>query len=121
MYDLCKKAIEENDKETARRISKKFLRGEQIVPEEREAITACASFAMDEPYVFVQDTNMLLPVDEAALQERFIEAKAQKLVRESSVRSRLAQACSALYETEPDRTITNRLCFEQFMQTGLPD
>ena len=37
------------------------------------------------------------------------------------VRDRLAEACVTLYATEPDRTITNPLCYEVFISQGLPD
>ena len=45
-----------------------------------------------------------------------ITAEARKPVQD-----RLADACVALYATEPDRTITNPLCYEVFISQGLPD
>lgn len=45
----------------------------------------------------------------------------RKTVREREVLQRLAVACSHLYKTDPDITITNKLCFDVFFTTGLPD
>lgn len=41
--------------------------------------------------------------------------------RTQAVQSRLFQACGRLYSDNPDTTITNRLCYDVFMATGLPE
>lgn len=41
--------------------------------------------------------------------------------REAAVAQRLGEACERLYKRAPDETIANKLCFDYFLTTGLPD
>ena len=70
--------------------------------------------------------------EERAKRESIIAAeKAQRLERERirkeaeaakvrAVWQRVTDACVKLYQDDPDGTVTNRICLDVFLQTGLP-
>ena len=55
--------------------------------------------------------DMLVSMDQAGGMEDKREA----------VTARLVEACGAMYQRDPDATMTNKLCFDVFWETGLPD
>lgn len=44
----------------------------------------------------------------------------ERQAREREVLDRLNEACTSMYARDADATITNRLCFDVFWETGLP-
>lgn len=45
----------------------------------------------------------------------------QRNERQFDVLLRLQEGCEAMFKRDPDATITNQLCFDLFMDRGLPD
>lgn len=50
-----------------------------------------------------------------------LAAEAEKSKRQFDVLLRLQEGCEAMFKRDPDATITNKLCFDVFMDRGLPD
>lgn len=68
--------------------------------------------------------------EDAAKSEAEAKARTEDLLAEMELRAlegqgkvveRLAEACRNLYQRHPDETITNRLCYDVFLNQGLPD
>ena len=60
--------------------------------------------------------------DEKAMVESSQETlEAAQFRREKPVYQRLIEGCENLYRRKPDETITNTLCFDVFLSSGLPD
>lgn len=76
------------------------------------AIAACGTAA------FAQTADK--PIDQ--VRKEFAELMEQRRMdREYEVLLRLKDGCTAMFKRDPDATITNRLCFDLFMDQGLPD
>lgn len=56
-----------------------------------------------------------------ALMHKILEKGEPFRQQEEEVQSRLTAACSNLYRRDADATITNPLCYEVFLNHGLPD
>lgn len=61
--------------------------------------------------------------DEAARRAAdIIEAADQRMAEQQlAVTQRLVDGCAAMFDRDPDQTITNALCFDVFMKRGLPN
>lgn len=59
-----------------------------------------------------------IAADIAELERR---RKEQKNAKERTVWLRVEEACRTLYKKHPDETVTNRICLDLFLVTGLPD
>lgn len=61
--------------------------------------------------------------DEAARRAvEIIESADQRMAEQQlAVTQRLVDGCSAMFDRDPDATITNALCFDVFMKRGLPN
>lgn len=58
---------------------------------------------------------------QAELEEATRAAEMRKAERERAVWERLGEACETLYRRNADTTISNELCFNYFLTTGLPE
>lgn len=58
---------------------------------------------------------------EAAATEFRLAAEAEKSARQFRVIQQLQDSCIAMFRRDPDATITNKLCFDVLMESGLPD
>lgn len=59
-----------------------------------------------------------LDADAAFLQA---QDRARDAERKKAVWRRVLSACNSLYKTHPDQTVTNRVCLDLFLITGLPE
>lgn len=58
---------------------------------------------------------------ERQLEEARSEQAKRQAERKQQAYRRLVEGCENMYRREPDETITNKLCFDIFTVTGLPD
>ena len=65
------------------------------------------------------DTLELIAKGEAA-QQTIRDRSAAFQERQDDVEARLKQACDNLFRSQPDETITNPLCYDVFVNHGLP-
>lgn len=50
-----------------------------------------------------------------------LAADAETAAVREPVEARLSAACDTMYRRDPDATITNKLCYDVFLDRGLPD
>ena len=81
------------------------------------AATFAASGAVAQPAG--QDVQELIARGEAA-QQAIRDRTAVFQERQERVEARLKEACDSLFLTQPNETITNPLCYEVFVNHGLP-
>ncbi len=137
----CHKAIADNDRTTAL-----FLAQTMLVlppassPDVRDRAVQCLAFAFDEPYRFDNTRNAYIAdrrpeqsqpaegraraeamVDELSARISEHEAKVRQSKIEAQVLERATAACEKLYLQDPDLAVTNNVCVDIFLRTGLPN
>jgi len=147
----CNAAIAADDKVAAGKAAEVILGYAPGRYTRSAEILTCLSFAKGEPYAFDETTFKFRPASvianeaekrAAAAAERLREyedaqrqiriaeeaarqaerdEKARREAKRAAVTVRLIDACTELYRTHPDETITNKLCFDVFLQIGLPE
>lgn len=150
-YDECEVAISQGDVGAAKEAAKQMIRYSPVPFSRIPEIERCLSFAEGEPYVYSQTLTEFVPRssrDEAEAeaerkaaqrQKRMQEAQQQQInaelerqraekaaeradaERRRAVTIRLVDACRHLYRQRPNETITNSLCYDVFMELGLPE
>lgn len=144
VFDDCAHAAQSGDQELARRASERILFGDGIyVPEAlSETVSECLYLAGETTVAYSRARNRFLDADRAAAENDRLdqreqrdaknkqnaqeiagtirEIREQQRTRELEVYARLGAACDALYKSDPNATITNKLCLEVFLKTGLP-
>ncbi|MBM1816228.1 hypothetical protein [Pseudosulfitobacter pseudonitzschiae] len=140
IYDDCDAAIKAGDKAAALLNGKIMLNRQPVPYLELGRITKCLSFATGEKHDYSPKFGRVMPVaeirkaeieaektaQEEAKKERERQeaeklARARTFQRELAVLTQLTESCQRLYRQAPDETITNKLCFDIFMNIGLPD
>lgn len=58
---------------------------------------------------------------EARREDLRARVRREEIVRHATVAHRLGEACNTLYRSDPDKTITNQLCYTHFLDAGLPE
>lgn len=149
-YSDCTLAIKKGDQAKAKELASALLRFNSFSVDEQMTGAACLTYAMNEEYVFSIILNTFVPkgqeeavVDEKkkAAAERAVEdqrkvaaalernrlhqlaelaAKAAKQAQIDTVWKRVYEACANLYRSDPDTTVTNQICLNVFLETGLP-
>lgn len=118
--------------------------------EARTAIR-CLRLALGSEYKYLPGSHRIVPADEyetileserlteeaerqqrsaeEAERQRLLEQRAEleagiemaRRARQDAVLEQLAQSCTSLFRSDPDTTITNKLCYDYFYAVGLPD
>ncbi|PCH67060.1 MAG: hypothetical protein COC12_12060 [Rhodobacteraceae bacterium] len=148
VYSDCQAAIDAGDRDQARGPAEMMLRFNVIYDtKNRKAISECLTFAMEEQYFydplsasFMSTSEMenraetYAKREEEQEQERKMQAeiaasaaefeqhrREQESAKRRAVWLRVSEACGRLYKKRPDETVTNRICLDLFLATGLPD
>lgn len=151
IYDECKKAIKNADLETAKEISAKILSFNSVSISDHADGAACLSYAMGKDYVFSfvlntfspkEDEDAIIEVKKREASERAIEQEkrqaeaderrrlrreaelatdAAKRANVSAVWKRVFVACNELFADDPNTAVTNQICLNVFLETGLPN
>lgn len=150
IFEDCTQAIAEGDKLKAEELAATMLRFNSISTADQALGAACLSYARGEEYVYVVGPNTFLSkaseetrlkeekekavaraqesekrlkereLLELAERKRTAAIEAQKEERRQAVWKRVSEACTELYQDDPEGTVTNQICLDVFLQTGLP-
>jgi hypothetical protein len=150
IYTECARAISENDASKALELATTLLRFNSIAIQNQDAGAACLSYAMGEEYVYSiglstlsskREEDARIEAAKAEAAERNAEQKklqaeeemlqlaqrkaelaieAEKQQRQEAVWKRVLRACEELYQSDPTSAVTNRICLDVFLETGLP-
>ena len=149
-YSDCTEAIKSGDQSQAKELAATILRFNSFSHDEQITGAACLTFAMGQEYVFSIVLNTFAPKAEVAaiieatkkeaagkadeqkrLQEEFdrkrretrqaqLAAAAANEAQTLAVWRRVYEACNELYSNDPNATVTNQICLNVFLETGLP-
>lgn len=146
-YSDCAAAIARGDTEKAQEIAAAMMEFRYVEnTAQREAGIACLNFARGIDHEYSRMANAFRPAgDDARLREearaeaaakreaeemarqrelakiaeqRVLEA--EQAQRKQRVWSKVAEACRKTYAEDPTAALTNRVCIDLFLQTGLP-
>lgn len=128
--DDCRIAVEGGDKELANIASGKLLaNGGTVIPHEAlESVTACMELGRGSRVAYSHQYKVFKIAGQARIEnEKWVErivaedmAKNRRL-KELAVQLHLSDACIRLYRSDPDEAILNRMCYDVFIDIGLPD
>jgi hypothetical protein len=130
----CKEAVNSNDRALAKAAVEEILSGKglYVPPNNSDLVAECLLVAGSEGLEYSKSKGRFLPAGPADTDaskkrlEKKREAFDRLLLKQQSERRRLVfkrlfEACRNLYRSDPDRAITNQLCFEYFLDDGLPE
>jgi hypothetical protein len=150
IYDDCAEAIKNGNHEKAKEYASTLMRFNSFSVSELEAGAACLTYAMGREYIYSYALNTFVSKDEedamieaskkkaaeqaAAQQNKLaaadeltrlrrqpeLEAQAAKEAQTVAVWKRAYEACSIFYRADPDKTVTNQVCLNIFLETGFP-
>lgn len=147
VYEDCQVAMQSGDRINATLIANTILLFNSKPSDESLAMALeCLAFAKGEAYTFDLGESAFIPQSraeelarerkhshliaeterqrkrdaEARLVALRVQEEESDAKRRSEVWLRAAEACERLYRQEPDETITNRVCLDVFLATGLP-
>jgi hypothetical protein len=147
IFDFCLDAVEKNEKERATLFATAILEmRDTVIPENRDAGAKCLAFATGAQYVYdpvsksfttpeIAEENQTVQSQKDAIaakaaeidakikeetEQQIAQARKEKEQSQLEVWTAVLDACKAVYFDEPAQAVTNRICLDVFLETGLP-